>query len=150
LAFDAGVDNGQLTGLDRRGEGLILRDCGVLPGDISDLAHVFVTFNFGRHQGASSRGGFDIFATIGVKVGAKTGKFALSDSGHAKIDQTSTSALRTFRVNGVEPWGGSLEWAASRSGTSYTFNTGVGLGGETDSGSLIQPTFVCQYVIQAI
>lgn len=95
-----------------------------------------------------NQGGSDIFAAIGAKTGAKSHAHALSEQGHARIWDDATR----LRLQRIAVPAHSTQRAVTISATAQATVSGdfaTALGGQTDTASTVQPSFVCRYVIRA-
>jgi microcystin-dependent protein len=150
--------------------GTVLPDGSVL--NIVDYpllaAHYEAVYGFANHHGGdgvttfgvpdtrervyANRGGFDIFATIGVTAGAKTHVNPLTEDGYARINGNKANDWIAMREVSAPTWQASGRTSGDDLliDSSTQNSSGVGLGGNTGAASSVQPTFVCQFVIQAV
>lgn len=149
-------------------EGTVLADGSVL--NIADwpalAAHYAATYGTANHHGGNgtttfavpdtrqrtyvNRGASGIFATLGALVGALTHSHSLSNNGWADIRVATGSSAIWANVISIASRVMSVSVAASGSSISSNSTNAVPLSGATDAASTVQPSFVCQHVIQAI
>jgi len=94
--------------------------------------------------GLSSAGAFATY--IGDTVGAETHTHPLSDNGGALL-YPDADGIVLRRISGTGgDWSGNFSIAGTRSSGTYARSGSVALGGVTDAGSSIQPSFIVRWI----
>jgi len=84
---------------------------------------------------------------LGASGGTEGHTHVLSSSGWAKINNAAGKAARMLRV-AATAFMTNASATGTEGGDSYSSTGGAGLGGETDSGSSVQPTMVLNKIIK--
>jgi len=98
-------------------------------------------------------GGSDMFAILGDTTGTKAHTHPLSGDGYARIRSfEGSSVIGSDNVDTGSSHEYQLRFSGGGTWSSNPFDSffATPLDGDTDADSSIQPTFVCQYVIQAV
>jgi len=91
------------------------------------------------------------FDVLGETGGTKTGSFGLS-AGYAKLATVGGAGVGLYAEDGFDIGAGNAYTASHKGAVDNTVTSGfryaTHLGGETDSGSLVQPYIVLNYIIK--
>jgi microcystin-dependent protein len=88
------------------------------------------------------------FPSVGKYYGFKTHTHPLSDAGAAKFASNTTSGFRVQSGAAAGSWTSEVFYAATRTVSNVTHSIGIGLMGNTDSQTTIQPSGVVNYIIK--